>query len=627
MKHLILGTAGHIDHGKSSLVKALTGIDPDRLKEEKERGITIDIGFADLSFPEADLTVGIVDVPGHERLINNMLAGAGGIDMVLMVIAADEGIMPQSREHLAICNLLRIKSGMIALTKADLVEKDWLGLMTDELRNFVKGTFLEGCPVVPVSSKTGENLDVLKNEIKTMAAGIEPKASGGLFRLPIDRVFTLKGFGTVVTGTAVSGSLSVDDPIEILPSGIATKARGMQSHGKAIRTAYAGQRVAVNLQGVEKEQLRRGDVAVVPGSFSPTLAIDAHIELLMDVPLLKNRSQVHFYSGTSETIARVILYEKEELRPGESGYCQFRLQEPVVVVSGDRYIIRRFSPLETLGGGEILDPLPSRRRRKDGIQDLVSLRSGTLAERIALKIEKTGTRGLSVHALRGWINAETRAIAASVEELKKARKVMAVEDLLIHQHSFEAMQAEIAAVLEAFHKANPLKPGMPKEEVRMALNADGRVFNALIAASPDIAADKDLLRKKDFRIALSTNEEETRKKILGMLDSGGFQPPAKAEIMAGLKLDQKQMNDILNMLVKEKLIVRVNETFYLSASVHEKLLSILRVFFEKKPELTVAEFRDLINTSRKYALPILEFLDASRVTIRTGDVRKLIGKK
>ncbi|GAB4489742.1 MAG: selenocysteine-specific translation elongation factor [Thermodesulfovibrionales bacterium] len=627
MKHIILGTAGHIDHGKSSLVKALTGIDPDRLKEEKERGITIDIGFADLSFPEADLTVGIVDVPGHERLINNMLAGAGGIDMVLMVVAADEGIMPQSREHLAICNLLRIKSGIIALTKADLVEKDWLGLVTDELRNFVQGTFLEGCPIVPVSSRTGENLDALKSEIKTMAAGIEPKTSGGLFRLPIDRVFTLKGFGTVVTGTAVSGSLSVDDPVEILPSGIATKARGMQSHGKAITTAYAGQRVAVNLQGVEKEQLRRGDVAVVPGSFSPTRAIDVHVEMLRDVPLLKNRSQVHFYAGTSETIARVILYEKEELRPGESGYCQFRLQDPVVVMSGDRYIIRRFSPLETLGGGEVLDPLPARRRRKDGIQDLVSLHSGTMAERIALKIEKTGMRGLSAHALRGWISAETREIAAAVEELKKAKKIMAVDDLMIHQHSFEAMQAKIASVLDAFHKANPLKPGMPKEEVRAALNADGRVFNALIAASPNIAADKDLLRKKDFRIALSTNEEETRKKILGLLDSGGFQPPAKAEIMDGLKLDQKQMNDILNMLVKEKLIVRVNETFYLSASVHEKLLSILRAFFEKKPELTVAEFRDLINASRKYALPILEFLDASRVTIRTGDVRKLIGKK
>ncbi len=326
MRHIILGTAGHIDHGKSSLVKALTGVDPDRLKEEKERGITIDIGFADISYPEEDLVVGIVDVPGHEKLISNMLAGAGGIDIVVMVIAADEGIMPQSREHLAICDLLKIKSGLIALTKADLVEKEWLDLVTDEIKGFVRGTFLDNAPVIPVSSRTGLNLESFKDAIKELALKVAPKTAGGLFRLPIDRVFSLKGFGTVITGTALSGSISVDDMLEILPLNKVTKVRGLHSHGKMISSAYAGQRVAINLQAVEKEDLRRGDVAVTPSSFSPTKTIDASIELLKNAPLLKNKSLVHFYIGTAETIARVILYEKEELKAGES--CLLPVQAP-----------------------------------------------------------------------------------------------------------------------------------------------------------------------------------------------------------------------------------------------------------------------------------------------------------
>ena len=326
MHYVILGTAGHIDHGKSALVKALTGIDPDRLKEEKERGITIDLGFADLVYPDG-LTAGIVDVPGHERLVRNMLAGAGGIDIVILVIAADEGIMPQSREHLSICNLLKIKSGLIVITKADLVEDDWIKLVSEEVKDFVKGTFLEGADIIPVSSKTGKNIELLKEKIRDVALAVKPKLTKGLFRLPIDRVFTLKGFGTVVTGTAISGSISVDDPVEVLPANINSKVRGLHSHGKSIKTAYAGQRVAINVSGVEKESLKRGDVVVVPGRFSPAKAVDAKIELLKDSPVLKNRSLVHFHSGTSETIARVILYSLEEIKPGEGCYCQLRLHD------------------------------------------------------------------------------------------------------------------------------------------------------------------------------------------------------------------------------------------------------------------------------------------------------------
>jgi selenocysteine-specific elongation factor len=627
MRHIILGTAGHIDHGKSALVKALTGTDPDRLKEEKERGITIDIGFADIRFADEDLTVGIVDVPGHEKLISNMLAGAGGIDIVLMVIAADEGIMPQSREHLAICNLLTIKSGIIVLTKTDLAEKEWLDLVADEVRGFVRGTFLENAPLVPVSAKTGFNLELLKEEIKTLALRVTPKTSGGLFRLPVDRVFTLKGFGTVITGTAVSGSITVDDTLEILPKNISTRVRGLHSHGKAISEACAGQRVAVNLQSVEKMDLKRGDVAVAPSSFTPTKTIDAFLELLKEAPVLKSKNLVHFYTGTAEVVARVILYEKEELKGGESCYCQFRLQEPVISMSGDRYIIRRFSPLETLGGGEILDPSPQKRRRKDGIADLETLFTGSLEQKVALKISRAGISGISVNSVRGWINAETPAIGEALDSLEKTGEILRDDELLLHRNSFSRIEEKTRNLLTAFHKANPLKPGMPKEEVRTNLRLDAKLFNFVLPRFNNISVDKDLIRLKEFRIALSSNEEAFRSKIIDLIAKGGFQPPSKNEIADILKISQKQLSDILNILVKEKVIVRITDSLYLSASAYEELLSVLTGFFSKKSELTVAEFRDLLNTSRKYALPYLEYLDSHRITVRTGDFRKFLLKQ
>ena len=626
MRHVILGTAGHIDHGKSSLVKALTGIDPDRLKEEKDRGITIDIGFADLAYPEDELTVGIVDVPGHEKLISNMLAGAGGIDIVLMVIAADEGIMPQSREHLAICDLLKIKAGLIVITKADLVEKEWLSLVADDIRDFVKGTFLEQAAIIPVSSKTGENLDSLKIAIKNLALTIRPKTSDGIFRLPIDRVFTLKGFGTVITGTAISGMVSVDEPVEVLPAGITTKVRGLHSHGKAIAKAYAGQRIAINLQGVEKDDLQRGDVAVAPSRFVPTRTLDLFLELLNNVPVLKNRSLVHFYAGTSETVARVILYEKEELKAGESCFCQFRLQTPVIAMSGDRYIIRRFSPLETLGGGEVLDPSPVRRKRKDGIQDLSLLHAGKLDEKLALKIEKAGPTGISAHTIHGWINADLSVIQYAINGLKQSGLIIKHEDILIHKHAFDLLNQRVRALLKAFHKEHPLKPGMPKEEVRTHLNSDPRLFNFLLASLKDVIVDKDLLRLKDFRVALSGAAEAHKAKIIDLLTQGEFLPPTKTEMAEALKMDQKQIADILNILAKERSVVRVNESIYLSAIAYDSMINTLKSFYAKKSELTVAEFRDLLNTSRKFALPFLEHLDAAKVTLRIGDARKFLLK-
>jgi selenocysteine-specific elongation factor len=622
MRHVILGTAGHIDHGKSALVKALTGVDPDRLKEEKERGITIDLGFADLAFSE-DLTIGIVDVPGHEKLVRNMLAGAGGIDMVLLVIAADEGIMPQSREHLAICDLLKIKTGLIAVTKADLVDAEWLELVTEEVRDFVKGTFLEGAEIVGVSSRTGENVDVLKEKLRGVAMTVEPKPSRGLLRLPVDRVFTLKGFGTVVTGTLVSGSVSVDEQVEILPRNLTAKVRGLHSHGKPLKTVYAGQRTAVNLQGIEKEELRRGDTIVSQGRFSPVFSLDCSLELLPGAPPVKNRSLVHFHLGTSETVARVVLYGPEQLGPGKQCYGQFRLKHPVVAQAGDRFIIRRFSPLDTIGGGEVLDPLPLRRRKKDGLEDLEVFHHGTLEEKIAKKVARMSLRGMPRTQVEGWTRAEAHSIEEALVSLKKKRVIMDLERVLFHKESFNHFREEVTSALQRFHEKNPLKTGMSKEELRTRMMVEPRIFTKLISEMPNVKSEKDLLVLEGFSAALSGEE---KKQVLDALEKKGFQAPPRGELAAELKMNERQVSDILKLMDKEGSAKRINDSVYMSAGAYERMMELLRKHYASKDEMTVAEFRDLLGTTRKYALPLLEYLDASRITLRVGDVRKFLSR-
>ena len=629
LKSVILGTAGHIDHGKSSLVKALTGTDPDRLKEEKERGITIDLGFANLSYPDQNLLVGIVDVPGHERLIKNMLAGAGGIDILLLVIAADEGIMPQSREHLAICELLRIKTGLVVITKADLVDNDWLQLVTEDAKKFVQGTFLEEAEIVPVSSKSGLNLDLLKQKIAGLAASVRPKLVKGIFRLPIDRVFTLKGFGTVVTGTALSGTIGIDEPVEILPSGIRSKVRGLQTHGSGVEQAYAGQRIGLNLQGVERELLNRGDVVVTPDRFSPTYAIDARLEMLADAPPVKSRSRVHFYSGTSETVARIIIYGGDEIRAGETCFCQFRLENPVVGLSGDRYIIRRFSPLETIGGGEILDPHPVRRKKNMGTEDLELFEKGSLADRIAALIKRSRFQGYSILQIEGWFNAELPEIASTIDRLVGKGSVTRNRGRLFHAESIEAFRGELKDILNKYHRDNPLKSGMPKEELKTGLLPESHggdsIFD-LVSFMDDIVLDKDLVRLKDFSVSLSSSGQGTRDRIISILTKSEFQPPLMSELAAELGINEKELGDMLRLLSSEGQLSRINDSMYITSVQHAKMMELLKGFYAKKPEMLVAEFRDLLATSRKYSIPFLEYLDSNRITLRVGDVRKFMLK-
>ncbi|MFO0753059.1 MAG: selenocysteine-specific translation elongation factor [Thermodesulfovibrionales bacterium] len=625
MKSVILGTAGHIDHGKSSLVKALTGTDPDRLKEEKERGITIDLGFANLLYPDG-LAVGIVDVPGHERLIKNMLAGAGGIDIVLMVVAADEGVMPQSREHLAICELLKIKAGIVAVTKADLVDEEWLHLVIDDVRAFVKGTFLENAALLPVSAKSGLNLELLKETIREAALGVEPKLVKGLFRLPIDRVFTLKGFGTVVTGTALSGTIALDSPVEILPSHITSKVRGLQSHGQGVERAYAGQRIGINLQGIDRELLKRGDMVVSPDRFTPTRALDAKLEMLQDAPPVRSRSLVHLYTGTAETIARIVLYDRDEVKPGESCYCQFRLEEPVVALSGDRYIIRRFSPLETIGGGVVLDPQPVRRKKGAGTADLAVFERGTMEERIETKVGRAGYNGSTLPEIEGWLQGDVPEIDRAVERLLGKGLLVKSHDTLLHRESFRAFGEELRTVLGRFHKENPLKPGMPKEEVKAGIRIGQKVFTHLVEQVAEVAVDREMLRLRDFKVALSRVDENTKSRIVAVLEKEGLQPSSKSELAQKLSLSEKELGDLLKLLAKEGALVRLNDSLYITSPHHERMLGLLKDFFAKKGEMTVAEFRDILGTTRKYALPLLEYLDSHRITLRVGDVRKLMVK-
>src|SRR5512143_1076969 len=633
MKYTILGTAGHIDHGKSTLVKALTGTDPDRLKEEKERGITLDLGFASFDLPGGN-RLGIVDVPGHEGLIKNMLAGVGGIDIVMLVIAADEGIMPQTREHLAICDLLHVKKGLIALTKMDMVEKDWLALVRDEVRDFVKGTLLEKSPIVAVSSKTGENLPVLIQELAKLANEVQPKSPNGILRLPIDRVFTMKGFGTVITGTLLSGTISTEQEVVILPRGIKTKVRGIQSHNLAVQRSVAGQRTAVNLQGVEKDQLARGDTIVSAGFFTPTKTLDAKLDLLKQAPRgLKTGSRIRFYNSTQESIGRITLLGTNELAPGQEAYVQFRFEQPVIVQHGDRYILRFYSPMETLGGGMVLNPHPRRHKQatmRESLKSLEVFEKGTTEDRLALDISGHGLAGMEEAEAIGTVAADKQEITAALVSLTQKKGALRVDNLYVHTSHLAALEKKTLDIIAKYHKENPLKPGLEKEELKgmLRMRLSPKVLSLTIdglVKKKQVETDGSRLRLPGFKAAVGKDQSAVKDKIVEAIRKGGSQPPLREELPALLGITDKDAKDLLKLLAEEGRTVRINDSLHLHKDTLELIKADLKKHLEGKKEITMAEFRDLAKTSRKFAVPIMEYFDSQKLTQRVGDKRVLRG--
>ena len=632
MKQIVLGTAGHIDHGKTSLIRALTGIDTDRLKEEKERGITIELGFASLDL-DAEVRLGIVDVPGHERFVKNMLAGVGGIDLVALVIAADEGVMPQTREHLAICELLRVREGLVALTKTDMVEPDWLELVQEDTAEFLQGTFLQGKPIVPVSSKTGEGLSELLTTLKALCANLHPRSTQGPVRLPIDRVFTMRGFGAVVTGTLFSGSLKLDDRIEILPSGLSARVRGLQVHNQSVNTAVAGQRTAINLQGVDRADLQRGEILATPGRFPMTHMLDVTLKLLDDAPRpLGNRSRVRFHVGTSEIMGRVILLDRDDLQPGDEAVAQLRLEAPAVAAPNDRYVLRSYSPVQTIGGGTILNVLPAKhkRYRPQVVDQLVTLRDGSRADALTVHLDNARYDGLKWSDLLRVSPLDEAALHTVTEALQQDHIAVAVEDeplWLLHHEAYAQARQQIVASLQAFHRDNPLKPAMFTEELRSKFpRLADKVFTALIH---DLAADKalDVSRDKVKLSAHTVTLSAERQASMDVLEQAFLQahyhPPSVDEVLQAHKLTHADDRELLQVLVDQDKLVRLKADLFYHREVLDSIERHLRTHLEEKGDISAGEFRDLLQISRKYAIPLLEHFDNQRLTVRMGDKRML----
>lgn len=632
MKQIVLGTAGHIDHGKTSLIQALTGIDTDRLKEEKERGITIELGFASLLLDD-DIRLGIIDVPGHERFVKNMLAGVGGIDLVALVIAADEGVMPQTREHLAICELLKVREGLVALTKTDMVEPDWLELVQEDTAEFLQGTFLEGKPILPVSSKTGEGLDAFVATLNDICRDLHPRSTQGPARLPVDRVFTMRGFGAVVTGTLFSGSLSLEDRVDILPSGLSARVRGLQVHGESVNTALAGQRTAVNLQGVDRVEIQRGDIITTPGRFPVTHMLDVTLKLLDDAPRpLANRTRVRFHVGTSEIMGRVILLDRDELQPGEDTLAQLRLEEPAVAAPEDRYVLRSYSPIQTIGGGMILNTLPAKhkRYRPHVVEQLATLRDGSTADAITVHLANAEYAGLkwSELLLRSALDASTlRGIVDTLLEQGTAVAVETDPPWLLHHEQYGQARQQILGLAEAFHRDNPLKPAMFTEELRSKFpRMEEKVFTALVqalAAEKTLEVSRDKVKLTSHSVDLSPERQAVADALEQVYLDARHQPPSADEVLEAQKLTRSDDREMLQVLVDQDKLVRLKGDLFYHRTVLDHIEQQLRGHLEKQGELSAGEFRDLLQISRKYAIPLLEYFDNQRITVRMGDKRVL----
>jgi selenocysteine-specific elongation factor len=631
LKSVIVGTAGHIDHGKSTLVEALTGTHPDRLEEEKRRGITIDLGFAFLE--EEGVRFGFVDVPGHERFVSNMLAGAAGLDLLLLVIAADESIKPQTREHFDICRLLGVKRGVVALTKSDLVDADTAGLVRLEVEEYLRGTFLENAPMVAVSAKTSAGLPELKKELQRVANESGGKDAAHYFRLPIDRAFAMKGFGSVVTGTLISGSVGANDEVELFPQVELLRVRGVQSDGKTLERASAGQRTAVNLAGIEHTALKRGMVLATPGKFRATRRIDARLELLPSSPKLKQRSRVHVHTGTSQTLGEIFLYGRNELAPGQKAFAQLRLQDEVLVLPGDRFIVRQFSPVTTIGGGAVLEALARRPLARDTgrVAFLETLERGDQVEILSAMAERApgGLAWKEIVARTGWLEAEMVDIAGKLRSSGRAKNV-AEPPILVPTKAFEEARLKIATRVERFHKENPLLPGMSREDLRVSLGRRLRAETFRTALEELVTENRlelqgELVKSAGSAITLDPGEALAKERMETAFGGAGLAVPSAKEVLANLPVEAKRAEKILQMLLREKTLVRITPELIFHREALAHLKQRLSTYKKTKGErISVPVFKELAGITRKYAIPLLEYLDRERVTRRVGDERVIL---
>ena len=621
MKNIIIGTAGHVDHGKTALIKALTGIETDRIKEEKKRGITIELGFAYLDLPDGE-KAGIIDVPGHEKFVKNMLAGAGGIDLALLVVAADEGFMPQTREHLGILSLLNISEGIIVVTKKDMVDEDWLEIVCDEVRQEVQGTFLENAQIIPVSSYTGEGIEQLRQAIFTMIdQKTQIKNLDVPFRIPVDRIFSVEGFGTVITGTLIEGTMKVGDPVTVYPSRIESRIRNLQVHSQDVQEAYAGQRVAVNLAGLKKTDLNKGDVIAVPDSMHTTMMIDIHLTVLKDCDReIRNATRLHLYHGARDILCKIVLLDRDSVGAGESCYAQLRLEEEIAVKTGDRFVLRFYSPVETIGGGVILDSNPFKHKRNDAavLESLKLKEGGSDREKISAALRDYSARFETLDFLQIQTGIPKEQFDQQINKLIKDKVAFRVSDnVVIHTDYLNRLKDSAVKLLESYHKENPLREGMKKDEFRNKLIKYEDI--SVVDKITDSLVNRKVLKYvnncvalADFEVQQDNNQQEIENAFL----QGGFSPESPDQIAARFP-KVKNFKQVLESLVNTGKLVRVEEKILLHADYYNKALTLAKEHVDQNGQITLAEMRDLMGASRKFAVAVLEYWDKRGITKKT----------
>ncbi len=629
-RHYVIGTAGHIDHGKTALVKQLTGRDTDWLPEEIARGMTIDLGFA---FLGDDIT--IIDVPGHEKFVRNMVAGVSTIDLVLLVIAADDGVMPQTREHLDILNLLQIKQGIVVVTKIDLVDPDWLALVIEDIKDLLRGTFLERAPIVPVSNISGQGIAELKQKIYEMLAVVPDRQDRGVFRLPIDRVFTMKGFGTIVAGTVLSGSLTPDQIVELLPQQQKLRVRGLQIHEQPVKRVKIGDRAAINLVGIEKEAIHRGDVLAAPDAFRPSLFFDGKFYLLESAPKnLKNTTRIRLNIGTNEVIGRVSILDKEEIKPGESAYIQFRLESPIVADVGDRYVVRSYSPVFTIGGGMVLDVHPPRHKRFSPlvIQKMITLESGDPQKIVEQLLRNSKYQCLSLNQIAQQTSQPLETVQAVVHRLVElgqcTRYSEKGQDYFVHSEYDSELKQMIMMALERFHRQHPTRRGIPRTDLKQMIEVpiDLFLFNKALEA----LVGQEKIKLSDNRVALASHQlqlNERQKKLMDQIAKiyfdAGFVTPDVIAVAEKIGVSEPEANEIVQILLETGQLIKADEGILFHQQRVAEAMQLIRAHFNRELELTVADFREMIASSRKYAVPLLSYFDSIGFTVRQQDVRIL----